>query len=870
MKIFSILILIIFSALSLSAQQIVYPTYTVTGNETWDLNTYPDGILIQQHLTIEDGGFLTISTDVIVEFSQLAKVFVKIGGKLFLNGSTLKSNTNYAWGGIIVRGNPNYNFNDFHNQGLIVMDNNAKIEGAHAAVWFDDGSQTKTGGGTGVLKNSVFKNCNKSIVIGQSPKGRIAISNCNFIADDDYLDYYFLFPDGWKNDTWVPLGIQAYKTVAFINNSNFNCQMTNNQSGWAAITAAGGEVRVRNTEFNRWTLGIIGSSYDPTDLLIVRDNDFFECYKDALIFTGQTNSIVLRNDFEIGSHNSALGGFIIESSNFIIEENVFINNNNQSGRNGIWFLNTPPYIHNVYKNTFVGLFSAIRSLQTQRTVNDDGLVYKCNLFAGNRHDIMDWGPPGFGLAKYQGSFEDEPDAPAGNQFSWMGMSNSDIYNAGEHFFYIYHHQSNLNHQPVDYTHSTVTAQSNQGPNAGYDEELSCPSNFAAPGGGISLPIDTIIHRLEYSRTKISEIDDLISQLKDGGDSEGLKSEVQSSQPPQSYDLYLDLLETSPYLSNEVIEEAMNKESVISNTMLRDIMVANAHSAKDDDLLENLDYRATPMPDYMKAEIWQGKGFISALEVLKSRRSYYAQEEGRYYNLLKYHYMSDTIDESSNRNSLISLLENAGRIDAMYHLAFLYLNQEDYALAEDVLDDIPIVFVLNAKEYEEYLAILDYYGIRKEMQMNGQSLGAANSQQLDALLDLADNAYGLARSYACNVLSLYGLCEFELPDDMELKSLIDIDAEYKRMKKLLSSHQSLIIAPNPARTYIAVNYSISDLLVNAHIQILTPEGRTIKEIALNKIIDQKIIDVGDLQPGIYLLSIRNNGKVVETGKLIISY
>lgn len=505
-----------------------------------------------------------------------------------------------------------------------------------------------------------------------------------------------------------------------------------------------------------------------------------------------------------------------------------------------------------------------------RTENGDGLIFKCNIFENNRYDILDWGPQGYGLAKYQGSFEDEPDASAGNQFSWMGMSNSDIYNAGEHFFYIYHHQSNLKHEPKDYTLSTVTALPNEFPNAGYNEESSCPSNFAAPGGGISLPIDTIIHRLEFSRTKISEIDDLISQLKDGGDSEGLKSEVQSSHPQQSYELYLELLETSPYLSNEVIEEAINKESVISNAMLRDIMVANAHSAKDDELLESLDYRATPMPDNMKAEIWQGKGFISALEVLKSRRSYYAQEEGRYYNLLKYHYMSDTIDESSSRNSLVNLLESAGRINAMYHLAFIYLNQEDYALAEDVLDDIPNVFDLNAKEYEEYVAMLDYYGIRKEMQMNGQSLGAANSQQLDALLDLADNAYGLARSYACNVLSLYGLCEFELPDDMEPKSLIDIDAEYKRMKKLLSSHQSLIIAPNPARTYIAVNYSISDLLVNAHIQILTPEVRAIKEIALNKIIDQKIIDVSDLQPGIYLLSIKNNGNVVETGKFIISY
>lgn len=865
----SILILLIFSALTINAQQVVYSTYTVTGNETWDINTYPDGILIQQHLTIENGGFLSISTGVIVEFSPLAKVFVKIGGKLFLNGATLKADTNYAWGGIIVRGNPNYNFNDFNKQGLIVTDNNAIIEGAHTAVWFDDGSQTKTGGGTGVFKNTTIRNCNISIVIGESPKGRIGISNCDFIVNNNYLNYYFNFPGGWAHDTWVPFGIQAYKTVAYINNSSFDCQLTNTSSGYAAIWVAGGEVSVRNTEIKKWTLGVSGGSYDPTDLLTLRDNEFSKCYFQTVTLTGQSNSLQLRNEIEIGDNINARGVMLMQSSNFLIEENTFLNNLSQAARTGIYFWQTPPYIHNVYKNTFANYYTALRSQQTQRTGTQDGLVFKCNLFSGNRYDIVDYGPQGYGLGKYQGSYENEPDAAAGNQFSWMGLSDSDIYNSHEHFFYIYHHQSNLNHEPKDYTLSTVTAESNTGSNAGYDDELSCASNFAAPGGGIGIPIDTMISRLQSARTKVSEIDILISQLTDNSDTEGLKTEVQTTQPSQSYELYLDLLSTSPYLSNEVIEEAINKESVINNAMLRDIMVANEHSAKDDELLESLDYRATPMPDYMKAEIWQGKDFSSALEVLKSRRSFYSQQESRYYSLLKYHYMSDTVDETTSRSSLINLLENAGRIDARYHLAFKYLGQEEYALAEDVFDEIPTAFSLNAKEYEEYITMLDYYDIRKEMQMNEQSLGAANSQQLDALLDLANNGYGLARGYACNVLSLYGLCDFELPDDSENKSLYGLDDEYNRMKNLLSNHPSLTIAPNPARNFITVHYSISGLMENPHVQILTTEGKIVKQIELNKAEDQKIIDVNSLNPGVYMLYIKNRDKVVDTGKFIIT-
>jgi hypothetical protein len=211
---------------------------------------------------------------------------------------------------------------------------------------------------------------------------------------------------------------------------------------------------------------------------------------------------------------------------------------------------------------------------------------------------------------------------------------------------------------------------------------------------------------------------------------------------------------------------------------------------------------------------------------------------------------------------------AGRIDARYHLAFTYLIREEYALAEDVLDNIPIAFTLNAKEYEEYITMLAYFDIRKEMQRNEQNLGAANSEQLDALLDLANNGYGLARNYACNVLSLFDLCELELPVDPENKSLYGIDDEYKRMKKLLSSNQTLTIAPNPARNYVTVHYSISGLVENPHVQILKSEGRIVKQIELIKAEDQKIINVSDLKPGIYMLYIKNRDKVVDTGKFII--
>ena len=243
-----ILLLSIIFTISTSAQ-VVYQTYTVTGTETWDINTYPNGVLIEEQLNIEAGGTLTISANVVVKFSPLATAYVKMGGKLFLYGATLAANTNYAWNGIRVIGNPNYNFNQLAYHGLIVMDNNASIGGANSAIEFH-GTYSGTGGGTGIIKNSTFKNNNCAIVQGPSPKCRIVIDNCNFIVDDNYLSNYYWTGEVWFNYNIAPPSIFAQQAVLYINNSTFSCLFSNNNLGGnATIFSLGGNIQIKNSDF---------------------------------------------------------------------------------------------------------------------------------------------------------------------------------------------------------------------------------------------------------------------------------------------------------------------------------------------------------------------------------------------------------------------------------------------------------------------------------------------------------------------------------------------------------------------------------------------------------------------------------------------
>ncbi len=52
-------------------------------------------------------------------------------------------------------------------------------------------------------------------------------------------------------------------------------------------------------------------------------------------------------------------------------------------------------------------------------------------------------------------------------------------------------------------------------------------------------------------------------------------------------IYTELIDKSPYLSDTVVSTAIEKEKVLPGAMIRDVMVANPHTAKNDELINKL-------------------------------------------------------------------------------------------------------------------------------------------------------------------------------------------------------------------------------------------------------------------------------------------
>lgn len=55
----------------------------------------------------------------------------------------------------------------------------------------------------------------------------------------------------------------------------------------------------------------------------------------------------------------------------------------------------------------------------------------------------------------------------------------------------------------------------------------------------------------------------------------------------------ELLDASPYLSDTVMISAAEKESVLPNSIITEVLIANPQSTKSDKVLDKLDERVEP-------------------------------------------------------------------------------------------------------------------------------------------------------------------------------------------------------------------------------------------------------------------------------------
>ena len=811
-----------------------------------------------------------------------SKIIVMPGGKLVIDGGHITKGCENPWQGIEVWGTASAP-QDPTNQGIVQLKNGAIIENAICGirvVKMEDLPPPSMAlpnydytGGIINANNAIFKNNTVAVQFyDYATNSKSSFRDCDFIVDDGYPGNenpgYAVKMSGMK-------GI-VFTACDFVNNSSENCFGSGIYSFDSWLKVQGGcanplqqpcEVWVPGT-FTNLEHGVYATSGGSINFPIISHVDFSNNHR-GVYFSGTESGTVEFCDFTTGPHcnGSSYGVYLDQSTGYTIEENDF--SQGPADAIGLVVNNSGGDPNIIYRNIFTGLLFGSLPQQVKRSISfiDQGLQYKCNKFYENGHDIVvvksTPSQSGDGIKHNQGANIAQADGPAGNIFTNLGPDGTatDIYNNASDVVYYFHDYEFENLEPLYYSGETVKPK--EVLNAPWIPEVSCPPSDN--GGGIG-DTDGLKDQLATSGEKADSVQNIITILKDGGSTEDMKLEVDLSTPPETYSIYTELMGSSPYISDTVMGAAIDKEDVLPNVMIRDVMVANPHNAKNDALMDKIEERTDPMPDYMKAQIIEGGGLVSLFEDLQSQRSYYKQKRARAYNALVKQYISDTIDPTGSTDSLRALLQNENSLAAKYRLAFSGFGQGAWGEAQNILNNIPQQFSLTALEQESHSQIISYSDILANLAQQGKTIMEADSSQIAALFDIEASGAGIASVYARNVLLAMGEIEYDEPILMpDFTKSSAISEERAKLMKALEDHRYLEVFPNPAGDYLIIAHELEPLQENPFAEIRNLKGEILKHVDLSGKQNQETIDIKELKPGVYIVTFFANNKEVESVK-----
>nr|NQU93115.1 T9SS type A sorting domain-containing protein [Bacteroidota bacterium] len=145
---------------------------------------------------------------------------------------------------------------------------------------------------------------------------------------------------------------------------------------------------------------------------------------------------------------------------------------------------------------------------------------------------------------------------------------------------------------------------------------------------------------------------------------------------------------------------------------------------------------------------------------------------------------------------------------------------------------------------------------------------ADSAQIMQFATIAVNGHGNASVYARNILLALEQIEYNepviLPDQM--KSL----EAYEEFLDLMDTKPPMKIEvyPNPSDEYVIISYSLEMKRSEHTIRISDIHGNSIKSIVTNESKNQILIDTSNWIPGVYIVTLETNGKIIGSTKFTI--
>lgn len=867
-----------------SARRFVEDSYSgiplvIDYDQIWDFD-----IKLYRNLHITAGNTLTITCNVVMPRDGC--IIVEPAAKLIIDGGKITTDSDY-WQGIYVWGY-HYMPQTLANQGYIKLENGAIIEKAIVGVrlYRYQYSNTQTGG---IIQanNALFINNWRAVEFYKYDyMGSNNISNfsdCQFIYNDDF--YLPDPPDGALCNLNDVQGVK-FTRCTFANektdNSFFGTGIYSSNSNTLIDGKCISQVQPCNewapSEFKRLDIGIMSINYASNKSISIKHSLFDNNYR-GIYCSNIPNAKIISNTFNInditGGTYYERGVYMSECVNYHIEDNFFTSANNSNPTIGLYIYNSgsrPNWVHN---NRFNNLFyGTIADRINKSEHGTTGLCYKCNDFSNNKFDVQvvksdgDLGKGIYGIASNQGTYSPQG-APkdtcaAGNTFTTSGMINN-FYNTQSWITYII--QQNPGVYKIEPNPRYGLTISND-LNTTFEKSQSCPSwiKESQPGGG---SVGGYIAKMESNEVLIDSIEILLNELTDGGSTFDLNNEVAMSFPQDAMELREELLNKSPFLSDTVMESAIYKENVLPNAMIRDVLLANPQSAKSEELMNILDERFNPMPDYMKDEILDGQNILGAKEILETKLGEYnAGYAGAIESLLSAYIYDTTVQWPED--SVINLLNRLNTKEANYQLAMYYFANGNYTEAEQTLQQIPNMFNLSQEESNTHQDYLDYIGIIADLYSDTLGIYSLDTNTVFDLMQIAVRDYSEPGAMARNLLIAGNYITYSEPVNLADENLKS--STFRSPSESYYQHKVngvyLNAFPVPANDFVIIEYKIDFSYTEGIISISDVMGKQIENQLIGKKQDQLIIDLRNYPSGSYIIYLTLDNKIYENIKLNI--
>ncbi len=873
---------------------------TITGDVTWYNNkTLTSGIVI------EPGGKLTVKGQISMPLQ--AKIIVKAGnpttggGQLIIDGGKFTTECNGLWKGIEVWGDPTLSQTAVTSTGALIQGHASVIHGG-----------TVMNAEIGILASARSSEQNDEDPYGfsggiVSADSAFFINNSIAVQFDPYNQYnfarfrrtHFMTTADLQDSSLPDCFVQAIgvSPVTFNGCTFRNTRHDNDvfyESRGKGVSSLNSELYFdtyclsatqpcSNEEpcvFDRLTRGIYALNAAGAGDIHLSKTKFFDNIYGAY-FSGYTSVAylqILSNTFRNGPPYPTYGYglYLDHCTGFHVEDNEFYQEHAELKGIGLVVNNSDTLPNEVYRNRFHHLKYATLSQNENSNYNPPlhlgGLCYNCNKFLKddlsepNLFDFAITYDQSFnnqiGIARNQGAYLSGSNfAPVGNMFRPNpATGHYDFYNEGNDIDYYYHSTTNLPYrlrpEPSNIygtvrSHSVI-AQFN---------ESSCPSTLN--GGGASEDLDCLIEALSQS----DSIANVLTAVVDGGSTTLLTFDVQTSTPPDAIQIRNELLSESPYLSDTVMKTSVNKEDVLDNAMIRDVLVANPQSAKSEAIMNMLEYRTVPMPDYMMEQILAGEDTVGAKESLQSKKAWWDREATKSYTHMVDHYKGNGID-TADTDSLLWLFDYRNTLSSSYHKVDWLQARGFYDLALTAMNEIPVAFSLNPTQSSNHEAFVDFYEETHLVYSDTSYAFRIDSTRASALHRIMISNNDLPGAYARNVLLAAGKISYHEPiilPDTGLKV-----AKKRKFRGVKESDYPKVITvfPNPANDYFIVKFNLTECLEQVVIKLYDGKGKVSHSFEVHNKQDQIIIPATNLNSGFYFLELYSGDKKIERAKIVV--